>query len=92
MGNQDPTCHMVWPKNKEIRKMAMRSLLSSSYSFKDVIVPLATAYTASLALLRLTLPELDQNVQCSIKESLLVETRQSLESTGAIVLPLITSK
>lgn len=66
--------------------MAMKSLLSSSYSFKDILVPLATAYIASFASFKLTLPKLDHTVQCSIKELLLVETRESLESRGAMVI------
>jgi hypothetical protein len=66
--------------------MAMRPLLSSSYSWKDVLVPVATAYIASFASFKLTLPELDQNVECSIKESLLPERRQSLESRDTIVI------
>lgn len=67
--------------------MAMRCLLSSSYSCKDILVPVATAYVASFASFKLTLPEFNQNLQCSVKTSLLVETRQSLESRGTIVIP-----
>lgn len=40
--------------------------LSSSYSFKGILVPLATAYTASFASLKLTLPELDRSELVSV--------------------------